>query len=185
MTERQIAFFIDVTKCISCKTCEIACKEVNSAATGVRIRKVRSFEMGSFPSVSVLNISMSCNHCEDPECAKNCPARAYHKREDGTVIHNKLRCIGCRYCTLVCPYGAPQYDETEGCIRKCDLCATERDAGRSPACVEACPTRAITLSWLDELVASEGNTMDIRNVPSHEITRPSIRFKVRTEARNG
>ena len=185
MAERQIAFFVDATKCINCKTCEIACKEVTSAAPGVRIRKVRSFEMGGFPSVLVVNISMSCNHCEDPVCAKNCPAKAYHKRGDGTVSHDKLRCIGCRYCTWVCPYGAPQYDEAEGRIRKCDLCAAERDLGKSPACMEACPTRAVSIGWLNELVEAKKGTMDIRNVPSYEITRPAIRYKVKPEARNG
>ncbi|HEX6879558.1 MAG TPA: 4Fe-4S dicluster domain-containing protein [Terriglobales bacterium] len=185
MTERQIAFFVDATKCTNCKTCEIACKEITAAGTGVRIRKVRTFELGSFPNVLAVNISMSCNHCEDPVCAKSCPANAYHKREDGTVIHDRSKCIGCRYCTWVCPYGAPQYDEAGGRIRKCDLCAALRDSGGSPACVEACPTRAITVGWLDELVAAEKGTMDIKNVPSYEITRPATRYKIKTEARNG
>jgi anaerobic dimethyl sulfoxide reductase subunit B len=185
MSERQVAFFVDSTKCINCKTCEIACKEITAASAGVRIRKVRSFEVGSFPFVFAFNISMSCNHCEDPACLNNCPVKAYHKREDGTVIHDQSRCIGCRYCTWACPYGAPQHDEAAGCIRKCDLCAAERDRGKSPACVEACPTRAITVGWLDELVEADERTMDIRNVPSQVITRPAIRFKVKTEARNG
>jgi anaerobic dimethyl sulfoxide reductase subunit B len=185
LAKRQIAFLVDATKCINCKTCEIACKEITASVQGVRLRKVRSFEMGNFPSVAVFNVSMSCNHCEDPACATNCPAKAYHKREDGTVVHNSSRCIGCRYCTWACPYGAPQYDETEGRIRKCDLCAAERDAGKSPACVEACPTRALAVGWLDELVTAGKGTEDIRNVPSFEFTRPAVRYKVRAEARNG
>lgn len=184
MPDRHIAFFVDATKCINCKTCEIACKEITGAGPGVRIRKVRSFENGSFPSVSVVNISMSCNHCEDPLCARSCPAKAYHKRSDGIVIHDQARCIGCRYCTWVCPYGAPQYDEANGCIRKCDLCAEEREKGNEPACVEACPTRAIAVQWLDELSFSQDSTMDIRNLPVPDMTKPSTRYRVRKEARN-
>jgi len=120
---KQIAFYVDATKCINCKTSEIACKDVNNAVLGVRIRKVRTFEGGEFPNVFVYNISMSCNHCEDPICVKNCPARAYTKRpEDGIVLQDPEACIGCRNCTWVCPYGAPQYDPGAGRVRKCNMC---------------------------------------------------------------
>ena len=93
------------TRCINCKTCEIACKDANDAAVGRRMRKVRTFEGGEFPAVFAYNISMACNHCEDPACVRQCPAKAYTKREsDGIVIHDPEQCIGCRYCTWVCPY---------------------------------------------------------------------------------
>jgi anaerobic dimethyl sulfoxide reductase subunit B (iron-sulfur subunit) len=185
MSDRCIAFFVDTTRCIDCKTCEIACKEVTSAGPGMRIRRVRSFESGMFPHVRVVNISMSCNHCEDPLCARCCPAKAYHKRADGIVMHDQSRCIGCRYCTWVCPYGSPQYDEVNGCIRKCDLCAETVGTEKLPACVEACPTRAISVQWLDPSSEEREGTMEIPSLPAPTITKPSTRYKVRGEGRNG
>lgn len=173
----QLAFVVDTTKCINCKTCEIACKEIHGAGSGVRMRRVRSFECGEVPSTRVINVSMSCNHCENPVCAVSCPATAYHKRSDGIVVHNPERCIGCRYCTWVCPYGAPQYDCTLGCIRKCDLCIDQLDLGKAPACVEACPTRAIAVTWLDEI--DESYTIEIPHVPGPQNTLPGTRYRLR------
>jgi anaerobic dimethyl sulfoxide reductase subunit B len=178
----QIGFYIDTTKCINCKTCEIACKDFNNAAPGQRIRRVRTFEGGEFPTVFAYNVSMSCNHCEEPVCLKNCPARAYSKREsDGVVIHDPERCIGCRYCTWVCPYGAPQYDAVAGRVRKCNFCVEELDQRREPVCVGSCPTRAIEVLVLSPAVHPEA-TMEIRNLPSPALTRPGSRYKVRPEA---
>jgi anaerobic dimethyl sulfoxide reductase subunit B (iron-sulfur subunit) len=182
-TSGQIGFFVDATKCINCKTCEIACKDFNDAAVGRRIRRVRTFEGGEFPSVFAYNISMACNHCEEPMCVRQCPAGAYTKRAtDGIVVHDPERCIGCRYCTLVCPYGAPQYDEKEGRVRKCNLCVDELDKGNEPVCVAACPMRAIEIGPLTEIAARPGATMQIRDLPSAVLTKPATRYKVRPEA---
>ena len=85
----QIGFFVDATRCINCKTCEIACKDFNDSPVGRRIRKVRSFEGGEFPAVFAYNVSMSCNHCEEPACVKGCPAGAYSKRA-GDGIANAI-----------------------------------------------------------------------------------------------
>ncbi len=183
MAGRQIAFFVDSTKCINCKTCEIACQDFHDVAAGQRMRKVRTFEGGECPAVFAYNISMACNHCESPMCVKYCPAGAYTKRpQDGIVIHDRRRCIGCRYCTWVCPYGAPQYDPGEGRIRKCNLCVEELDRGKSPVCVDACPMRAIEIGWLEDVEARMGATMSVRNVPGPELTKPACRYKVRKEA---
>ncbi|HWR34990.1 MAG TPA: 4Fe-4S dicluster domain-containing protein [Clostridia bacterium] len=180
---RQIGFYVDSTKCINCKTCEVACKDFNDAPVGRRIRKVRTFEGGEFPKVFAYNISMSCNHCEDPLCVKHCPAAAYTKRPgDGIVVHDPARCIGCRYCTWVCPYGAPQFDASEGRVRKCNLCVDEIDSGNSPVCVISCPMRAIEIGELAEIATRPGATIRIRALPSPELTRPSCRYKVRAEA---
>jgi anaerobic dimethyl sulfoxide reductase subunit B len=179
-TDTQLAFFVDVTRCINCKTCEIACKDFTGAPAGCRPRRVRSFEGGEFPAVFAYNLAMSCNHCEDPACVKGCPAGAYSKRlADGIVVHDPAKCIGCRYCTWLCPYGAPQYDPHEGRVRKCNLCLGEA----SPACVAACPTRAIEIGPLAEIKSKPGATAALRDLPSPELTRPSIRYRVREEAR--
>lgn len=183
MVRRQIAFFVDATKCINCKTCEVACKDAHDAGVGRRMRRVRTFEGGEFPAVFAYNLSMSCNHCEDPACMKQCPASAYSKREsDGIVVHDPNRCIGCRYCTWVCPYGAPQYDEQEGRVRKCNLCIEESDGGANPICVSSCPMRAIEIADLSEVAARPGATLAIQSLPSPEMTKPSIRYRIRREA---
>ena len=175
----QIGFFVDATRCINCKTCEIACKDFNDLEVGRRIRKVRSFEGGEFPAVFAYNVSMSCNHCEKPACVQGCPAGAYSKRaSDGIVVHDPEKCIGCRYCTWLCPYGAPQYDAREGRVRKCNLCEGEA----TPVCVAACPMRAIEVGPLAEIAARPGATIALRDLPSPELTRPSIRYRVRKEA---
>jgi anaerobic dimethyl sulfoxide reductase subunit B (iron-sulfur subunit) len=183
LAQRQIGFFVDTTRCINCKTCEIACKDANDATVGRRLRRVRTFESGEFPAIVAFNISMACNHCEDPACARQCPAKAYTKREsDGVVVHDPEKCIGCRYCTWVCPYGAPQYLAAEGRVRKCNLCVEELDAGGTPACVSSCPLRAIEIGPLEEIATRPGVTAEMSATPSSEMTRPSIRFRVRKEA---
>lgn len=185
MPPGQIAFFVDTTKCINCKTCEVSCKDFNNAGVGRRMRKVRTFEGGEFPKVFAFNISMSCNHCEDPMCVRQCPAGAYTKRAgDGIVIHNPDRCIGCQYCTWVCPYGAPQYDAKEGRVRKCNLCVEELDRGRMPVCVNSCPMRAIEIGLLSDIAARPGATIELKSLPSAELTKPACRYRVRPEARN-
>ncbi len=178
----QIAFYVDATKCVNCKTCEVACRDFQATA-GPSIRRVHSFEGGEFPNVFAYNVSISCNHCEAPLCVTHCPAGAYSKRPaDGIVVHDPERCIGCRYCTWVCPYGAPQYDPDEGRVRKCNLCVEEIDKGNSPVCVTACPLRAIEIGWLEAIAARPGVTAAVRSLPSPEITRPACRYKIRTEA---
>lgn len=179
---RQIGFFVDTTRCVNCKTCEIACKDFNDSAVGQRLRRVRTTEIGTFPDVVACNISMSCNHCEDPACVRQCPAGAYTKRaSDGIVLHDPERCIGCRYCTMVCPYGAPQYDRREGRVRKCDFCIDELESGRSPVCVASCPLRAIEVVPIEELAGRLGVTASLPGFPSPALTRPSVRYKLRAE----
>lgn len=185
MAGGQIAFLVDATKCTNCKTCEVACKDFNGAGIGVRIRQVRAFEGGAFPRVFAYGISMSCNHCQDPACVKGCPANAYTKRAtDGIVLHDPERCIGCRYCTWVCPYGAPQYDVTAGRVRKCNLCVEELDQGRLPVCATACPMRAIEVGLLADFEARPGVTTAIVGVPPPGPTRPACLYIVRKEARD-
>ncbi len=183
--QRQLGVLVDTTRCVNCKTCEIACKDFKHSTVGVRLRRVRTLEAGTFPAVSVLNFSMSCNHCEEPVCVQQCPAKAYSKREsDGIVVHDPERCIGCRYCTWVCPYSAPQDDKSAGHVRKCDLCIRELEQGRPPVCVAACPLRAIEVGPLEELTKRNGTTAAIVGLPSPELTRPSIRYKLRPEAQH-
>ncbi len=179
----QLAFFVDATKCVACRTCEVACKDFHDATRCRRYRKVRTFEGGQFPNVFAYNVSMSCNHCESPACVAGCPAGAYTKRaEDGIVVHDRDRCIGCRYCTYLCPYGAPQYDPQEGRVRKCNMCLEELTKGNSPICVASCPMRAIEIGPLEEIAARPGAVAATPDMPDPGLSRPSCRYKVRKEA---
>ncbi len=186
MKRVQKAFFVDATRCINCKTCEIACKDVNNAAVGVRLRKVRAFEGGEFPDVYAYNISMACNHCEEPACLKSCPAGAIKKRdEDGVVLQDPSICVGCGACVKACPYGAPQYHAEAGVVRKCNMCVGLVPMGEEPECVAACPMRAIEVGRLDQIALRAGATISLREMPSPALTKPSSRFKVRREALKG
>ncbi len=182
MNQEQLSFFVDSTLCINCKTCEIACKDANGAAVGQKLRRVCTYEGGDYPTLVIANLSMACNHCEDPQCLAACPVGAYRKRpQDGIVVHDPDLCMGCAYCTWVCPYGAPQYDPGTGKVMKCNLCVERLDAGEAPVCVTACPMRAIQVMSAGELAQRHDATMAIRNLPPPEASRPSARFKVRRE----
>ncbi len=101
-------------------------------------------------------LSISCNHCEDPACTKVCPSGAMHKRDDGFVVVNEEVCIGCRYCHMACPYGAPQYNAAKGHMTKCDGCYDRVAEGKKPICVESCPLRALDFGPIDELRKKHG-----------------------------
>jgi anaerobic dimethyl sulfoxide reductase subunit B len=181
-SRRPSAFFVDTTKCINCGTCEVACRDANGGRTGLRLRRVRVFEGGEFPRIFAYNISMACNHCQDPACLRSCPAGAYSREEDGAIVHDPARCIGCRYCTWACPYGAPQYDPGTGRVAKCNMCIGRTAAGEPPACVAACPMRCLEVGADEETAARAGATMALRDLPAPGLTRPRSRYKVRPEA---
>ena len=96
-----------------------------------------------------LHFPRSCLHCEEPACVTVCPTGASYKRaEDGIVLVDEDKCIGCKLCSWACPYGAREYSQVEGVMKKCTLCVDRiynqylDVAEREPACVQACPTRA-------------------------------------------
>lgn len=147
-----LGFYFDETRCIGCRTCQIACKDKNRIMEpGITFRTVRSYEAGSFPNPGVYHLATTCNHCEDPACVASCPVGAMYKADDGTVQHDDEKCIGCQACVRGCPYGVPQYFEDESIVRKCDSCIAHRQHGRNPVCVDACVMRALDFGDLDEL----------------------------------
>mgnify|MGYP001385416052 CR=1 FL=1 len=96
-----------------------------------------------------LHFPRSCLHCETPACVTVCPTGASYKRvDDGIVLVDEDKCIGCKLCSWACPYGAREYSEVEGVMKKCTLCVDRiynehlDEADRQPACVQACPTKA-------------------------------------------
>jgi anaerobic dimethyl sulfoxide reductase subunit B (iron-sulfur subunit) len=186
----RLAFFFDSSTCSGCKTCQMACKDKNDLPTGQLWRRVYEVSGGGWrkdganwnQDVFAYNLSLSCNHCEDPICAHNCPTRAIRKREDGIVQIDQGSCIGCKYCSWVCPYGAPQFDPGKGVMGKCDLCADYIDQGKNPSCVDACPMRALDFGDYDELVGKYGEPGHVYPLPSPAITDPSVVIRAHKDA---
>lgn len=183
---KQKAFYFDSSACTGCKACAIACKDRSSLPVGMNWRKVFDYGGGGWiadprhpdimiPSnVFVYSTSTACMHCEKPLCAEVCPVKAITKREDGVVLIDANLCIGCRYCEWACPYGAPQFDEDKGVMTKCDFCQDLQAQGQNPACVDACPMRALDYGELDDLRAKYGSIAAIEPLPSADISHPAI-----------
>ncbi|EAB8791385.1 dimethylsulfoxide reductase subunit B, partial [Salmonella enterica subsp. enterica] len=170
----QYGFYIDSSRCTGCKTCELACKDFKNLSPEVNFRRIYEYAGGDWTeqdgvyqqNVFAYYLSISCNHCDDPACAKVCPSGAMHKREDGFVVVNEEVCIGCRYCHMACPYGAPQFDEVKGHMTKCDGCYERVAEGKKPICVESCPLRALDMGPIEELRAKYGTLAEIAPLPS-------------------
>lgn len=180
----QLAFYVDMTKCTGCKACQLACKTANELPVGVTWRRVIEVAGGEWIQVGDQHIpsnvfayfvSAACMHCENAICMEVCPAAAISRRdEDGIVIIDQDKCIGCRYCEWACPYGAPQFDSDEGVMTKCHFCYERLDAGEKPACVDGCTFRALDFGPIEELRAKYGDFASPAPLPDPSITKPSI-----------
>ncbi len=176
---KQHGFFFTADNCIGCHACEAACSEKNDNPAHLAFRSVGYVEGGSFPDYKRMNISMACNHCDDPVCLKGCPTRAYTKHvEYGAVLQDPETCFGCGYCTWVCPYNAPQLDPVKGQVSKCNMCVDRLEVGLKPACVSACVGNALDFGVIENIPAGrEQARVEIPGFPSPEITQPNIRFQ--------
>jgi formate dehydrogenase iron-sulfur subunit len=142
----QYRFHFDMTKCIGCKCCVVACNEQNGNPAEINWRRVGEVEGGYYPYTQRYHLSMGCNHCLEPSCLIGCPVEAYTKDpKSGVVLHSADTCIGCQYCVWNCSYGVPQYNAERGVVGKCDMCHNRLDDGMAPACVAACPEGAIAI----------------------------------------
>ncbi len=161
---KQLALVIDLNVCVGCHACVTSCKQWNTSGSagplsdqdpygetpsGTFFNRVQTYEAGVFPATETVHFPKSCLHCEDPPCVPVCPTGASYKRkEDGIVLVDYDKCIGCKYCAWACPYGAREIDEERQVMTKCTLCVDRiydesiPAAERRPACVTACPTNA-------------------------------------------
>jgi Fe-S-cluster-containing dehydrogenase component len=144
---KRWAMFIDVSKCYGCMACVVACAAENNVPVGVFRTWV---ERHILPSGTVAFVPKLCNHCDNPPCVKPCPTGATYRTEDGLVLVDPLKCIGCGACIIACPYGARYYNPITGVVDKCTFCNHRIKIGRPPACVEACPTRARVFGDLND-----------------------------------
>lgn len=176
---KQHGFFFTADNCIGCHACESACSEKNDNPSHLAFRSVGYVEGGSYPDYKRMNISMACNHCDDPVCLKGCPTRAYTKHaEYGAVLQDPETCFGCGYCTWVCPYNAPQLDPVKGQVSKCNMCVDRLEVGLKPACVSACVGNALDFGVIENTPENrEQCKTSIPGFPDPEITHPNIRFQ--------
>lgn len=180
---KQLGFYINSSACTNCRACAIACKDKNNNPVGVNFRRVFLYGGGSWLSqagfmqpVNVFNysVSLGCQHCQDPACVAACPTGAISKRADGVVMVDQSLCVGCRYCEWACPYGTPQFDSASGTMSKCDFCQDLLAQGQNPACVDACPMRALDFGELSDLQAKYGTAAAVEPLPTDALTHPSI-----------
>lgn len=176
---KQHAFHFTADNCIGCHACESACSEKNDMPAHLSFRSVGYVEGGTYPNYTRMNISMACNHCDDPVCLKGCPTRAYTKHaEYGAVIQDPDICFGCGYCTWVCPYNAPQLDPVKGRVEKCNMCVDRLEVGLKPACVTACVGNALNFGVVENMPDNrEQIETRIPGFPDPSITKPNIRFQ--------
>jgi len=167
---KRLGLVIDLDICVGCHACAVNCKEWNSGGamapltdlnpygadqSGVWFNRIHSFEVAesdrgaASPGSRTVHFPRSCLHCAEPACVTVCPTGASYKRaEDGIVLVDEDLCIGCKLCSWACPYGAREYDEDVGVMKKCTLCIDRiyndnlEAIDRVPACVATCPATA-------------------------------------------
>lgn len=130
---------VDLRKCIGCQACTVACIMENDVPDDAFRTHVSVYEVikdGGDPAMVML--PRLCNHCENPPCIPVCPVEATFKAENGEVLVNAERCVGCAYCVQACPYDARFINHETQTADKCTFCYHRTQAGLLPACVETC-----------------------------------------------
>jgi len=147
------AILVDITKCIGCRSCEQACKQVHGLP-------MQSEAKLSPTALTVIEehgdrfVRRMCMSCQDPACASACLVGALKKTELGPVTYDGSKCIGCRYCIVACPFNVPRYEWSKlvPFVKKCDMCYDRQVKGQPPACVEACPVQASIVGTREEIL---------------------------------
>lgn len=205
----QYAFEVDLDSCSGCKACVVACHTLNGLEETESWRKVGTLTIGELPiavapvSISepvqtsapiqlsepvqiragVQHVTTACHHCEDPGCLNGCPVKAYDKDPvTGIVRHLDDQCIGCKYCTMMCPYEVPKYSKRLGIVRKCDMCHQRLSVGEAPACVQSCPNEAIAIRTVATGKEFEISDRLVSGAPISTITKPTTQYKTKRAA---
>ncbi|MCL4425766.1 MAG: 4Fe-4S dicluster domain-containing protein [Firmicutes bacterium] len=133
---------IDLRRCVGCMSCQVTCKMENNVPFDFFRSKVLITERGTYPDVKRRFLPVLCNHCEESPCVQVCPVGASYRREDGVVLVDQDKCIGCGYCVEACPYDARYVNPFTGLADKCTFCQPRIDSGLEPACVHNCMGQA-------------------------------------------
>jgi formate dehydrogenase iron-sulfur subunit len=163
------SILVDITKCTGCEKCVAACiKENNLNEDKADFdRAVSKDGLSDNRLLSILELDSgrfarkSCMHCLEPSCVSACLVGGITKSKEGPVVYDPDKCIGCRYCMLSCPFHIPRYEwgKTIPFMKKCGMCYERLKEGSLPACVEACPSNAITFGNRDELLKKAHQTI--------------------------
>jgi len=169
----RMGVLVDTTVCVGCRNCESACKKAHAMPTGdpesyndrgvfSRLRRPSEHDLtvvNEFKNpqnvLLPINVKVQCMHCDRPGCVSACIVGALTKQENGSVLWDTNKCIGCRYCMVACPFQIPtfQYDRAlEPEIRKCDFCYSRTKQGQLPACIAICPVEAMTYGPRSEVI---------------------------------
>lgn len=164
----QVGLLVDVSKCTGCRGCQVACKQWNNlpagktkfsgsyenpvTITGINWTKVKFIESETDGKVKFLFRKMQCMHCTEASCVAVCAAGAISRLDNGQVVINEDKCIGCKNCVVACPFGSIGFDEERGVSRKCWGCQDRVENGMTPACAKTCPAGAITFGKREELL---------------------------------
>ncbi|NLA52058.1 MAG: 4Fe-4S dicluster domain-containing protein [Alcaligenaceae bacterium] len=137
---KRYAMFIDLRKCIGCQACTVGCSMENLPPIGQFRTNVLQYEVEKYDDglPAMFNLPRLCNHCDNPPCIPVCPVQATFQREDGVVLIDNERCVGCGYCVQACPYDARFINKETQTADKCTFCEHRLEAGLLPACVETC-----------------------------------------------
>jgi formate dehydrogenase beta subunit len=183
--ELEVAKLVDVTTCIGCKACEVACVEWNDHPFRETVfdntyQTMPTTEWNYYNLIKFNeqldnngNLKMwlmrkdQCMHCADPGCLRACPADgAIVQYANGIVDFQQENCIGCQYCISGCPFNIPRFNTTTKKVYKCTLCSDRVGAGLEPACIKACPTGCLHFGTKDEMKAlAETRATQLRNDP--------------------
>ena len=173
LSEDRIGILVDTDVCVGCRHCEWACRVAHNLPTpelesysdnsvyndyrrpdSNALTVVNEFENEKNPHLPI-HVKTQCMHCEKPACVSACIVGAFSKQEDGSVVWDSEKCIGCRYCMVACQFQIPTYDYDKSIdpqIRKCDLCYDRRKNEKLPACVSICPNEALLFGKRDEIL---------------------------------
>ena len=166
----MVAVLMDITKCTGCEKCVLACIEKNNLNLEKsyfdRITARDGLSSDRFLSINKIDkdrfARLSCMHCLDPACISACLVGGITKSPKGAVIYDPDKCIGCRYCMLACPFHIPRYEwnVTKPFMKKCNLCYDRIKDNELPACVEACPNKAIVFGDRNKLLKQAHRTIN-------------------------
>lgn len=175
---QQYAFEVDLDACTGCKACVTACRSLNGLDADESWRSVGLLHGGA--EIKRQFVTAGCHHCVEPACLAGCPVNAYDKDPiTGIVSHLDDQCIGCSYCTLMCPYEVPRYNARQGIVRKCDMCKDRLAVGEAPACVQSCPNEAIAISvvTVESARSAAQGTVLVPGAPLSTLTTPTTVYK--------